>query len=138
MKLNSYLGFDGNCEAAFKFYAECLGGQLQCMQRFGETPGAQHVPAEYRNRIMHASLAVDGQVLMGSDSLPEHPYEGVKGCHVAIVLKDPAEAERIFETLSKDGTVQMPLGETFWATRFGMAVDRFGVPWMVNCEKPMP
>ena len=134
MQLTAYLGFDGNCEAAFKFYAQCLGGKIEGMQSFGDTPVCEHVPADHRHKIMHARLVVGDQVLMGSDSLPEHPYEGVKGFHVAIGVKDPAEAERIFQALSANGTVQMPLQKTFWAASFGMVVDRFGVPWMVNCE----
>ena len=83
---------------------------------------------------MHACLLLDGQLLMASD-MPLHcPYEGVKGCAVSLNVDSIAEAERIFAALSDNGTVQMPLGTTFWAARFGMCIDRFGVPWMINCE----
>ena len=138
MKLNAYLNFDGNCEDAFKFYQRCLGGEILAMMRFGETPAAEHVPAASHHKIMHACLEVGDQMLMGSDCTPDHPYEGIKGCSVAIVLKDPAEAERIFGALSENArTTIMPLQETFWATRFGMLVDQFGVSWIVNgCDKP--
>jgi PhnB protein len=135
MKINPYLNFDGQCEEAFTFYAECLGGQVDCMFRFGETPAGEHVPPDHRNKIMHARIAVGDQVLMGSDSTPDHPYEGVNGYSVSLNVDKPAEAERIFKAFSAGAkTVIMPLEQTFWAERFGMLVDRFGVPWMVNCE----
>ena len=136
MRWNPYLTFDGRCEAAFKFYEQCLGGRIVALMPFGDTPAGEHVPAGHRRKIMHARLVVGDQVLMGSDTTPEHPYEGVKGCSVALQVTDPAEAERVFAALSAGGTVTMPIQPTFWAARFGMLVDRFGVPWMVNCDLP--
>jgi PhnB protein len=134
MKINAYLTFDGQCEAAFKFYAHCLGGTLEAMFSFGDTPAAGDVPEVLRDKIMHARLVVGDQVLMASDSHPEHPYEGIKGCSVSLNVDSIAEAERIFSALAEQGRVEMPLQQTFWAVRFGMLVDRFGVPWMINCE----
>ena len=141
MRINAYLIFDGQCEAAFKFYQQCLGGTLQAMMRFadapagdGDQPGCGPIPAEYQNRIMHACLVVGDQTLMASDTGPQFPYEGIKGCSVSLNVDSIAEAERIFAALADNGTIQMPLGATFWAARFGMCTDRFGVPWMVNCE----
>jgi PhnB protein len=131
MQLSPYLSFDGQTEAAFKFYEQCLGGKIERMTPFGETPARDHVPAEYRDRIMHGRLVIGDQVLMASDTTPDHPYEGIKGASVAIAV-DVAEAERIFGALAEGGTVQMPLQETFWAARFGMVVDRFGVPWLIT------
>ena len=133
MQLNPYLFFNGQCEAAFKFYEQCLGGKIVAMLPHAGTPTEEHVPAEWRNKIMHARLIVGDQVLMASDAPPDH-YEKPKGFSVSIQLKDPAEAERIFNALAENGTVQMPLEQTFWAKRFGMCVDRFGIPWMVNCD----
>lgn len=135
MQLNPYLTFDGQCEAAFRFYAQCLGGEIAALSTFGETPACDHVPPEFHDKIMHARLLLGDQVLMGSDTTPAHPYEGIKGCAIALNVATTAEAERIFHALAAAGTVQMPLGETFWATRFGMLVDRFGVSWMINCEQ---
>ena len=135
MELNPYLTFNGQCEAAFKFYERCFGGKIEFMLTHGESPMAQQTPAEWRNKIMHARLVVGGRALMGSDAPPER-YEGTKGFSVSLGVAAPAEAERIFNALAENGTVQMPLQETFWALRFGMLVDRFGVPWMVNCERP--
>jgi PhnB protein len=98
------------------------------------TPAADHVPAEWRSKIIHARRLVGNQVLMGSDAPPEH-QQNLQGFSVNINVESPAEAERIFNALKEDGKVTMPFGETFWAVRFGMLVDRFGIPWMVNCER---
>jgi PhnB protein len=135
MQLNPYLTFNGQCEAAFKFYERCLGGKIEFMLTHGESPMAQQTPAGWRNKIMHARLVVGDKVLMGSDAPPER-YEGPKGFSVSLGIDTPAEAERVFSALAENGTVQMPLQETFWALRFGTLVDRFGIPWMVNCERP--
>ena len=132
MQINPYLVFNGNCEDAFNFYARCLRVQLASVQRFGETPGCEGMPPSHRDKIMHARLQAGDQVLMGSDNHPEHPYEGVKGCSIALSVDEPDEADRIFNELSEGGTVLMPMQETFWAKRFGMLTDRFGVPWMIN------
>ena len=134
MKLNSYLFFNGQCEAAFKFYEKCLGGKIDAMLTHAGTPAEAQVPANWRDKIMHARLIVGDEVLMGSDAPPEH-FQQPQGFSVALGVKDPAEAERIFNALADKGTVRMPIQQTFWAVRFGMLVDRFGIPWMINCEK---
>jgi PhnB protein len=92
------------------------------------------VPAEWRSKILHARLVVGDQVLMGSDAPPDRQQKP-QGFSLSISINDPAEAERVFHALVENGTVTMPFGETFWAVRFGMLVDRFGIPWMINCEK---
>ena len=135
MQMNPYLTFDGRCEAAFRFYERCLGGKIVAMITHGETPAAEHTPPGWQDKIIHARLMVGDDVLMGSDAPPEH-YEAAKGFSVTLGIDDPAEAERVFHALAEDGTVRMPIEETFWALRFGMLVDRFGIPWMINCEKP--
>ena len=134
MQLNPYLFFNGKCESAFKFYEQCLGGKIEMMMTHGDSPMAQQVPSDWRNKIIHARLIVGDKVLMGSDVPPEH-YEEMKGFSVSLSVDDPADAERIFNALTANGTVRMPLQKTFWAARFGMLVDQFGVPWMVNCEQ---
>lgn len=134
MKLNPYLSFNGQCEAAFKFYEQCLGGQIEGMMRWGESPMAEQVSSEWQYKIMHAQLTVGNQELMGADSPPEH-FEEPKGFSVLIYVEDAAKAEQVFQALAENGTVKMPLQETFWATRFGMLVDQFGIPWMINCDK---
>jgi len=135
MQMNPYLTFKGQCEAAFKFYEKVLGGKIVAMMPHEGTPAADHVPAEWRGKIMHARLVLDDdRVLMGSDA-PPGMQEEMKGFSVTLGVDKPADAERIFHALAEDGTVRMPIQETFWATRFGMLTDRFGTPWMINCEK---
>jgi PhnB protein len=136
MQLNPYLSFNGQCEAAFKFYAEVLGGQILATMTYGETPMAEQTAPEWRGKIAHTRMSVGDKLLMGSDSPPEH-FEPMKGITVTLGIDEPAEAERVFHALAAGGTVTMPIQETFWARRFGMLTDRFGTPWMVNCEKPM-
>ncbi len=136
MKLNPYLMFNGQCEQAFKFYEQCLNGKITAMMTYAEAPDpamVEQTPPEWRSKIMHTSLKFADQELMGSDSPPDY-YEAAKGFSVSITLNDPVEAERIFHTLAENGTVRMPLQQTFWAHRFGMLVDQFGTPWMINCE----
>jgi PhnB protein len=135
MQLNPYLVFNGNCEAAFRFYEKVLGGKIEAMLPHEGTPAAEHVPPEWRNKIMHARLSVGDKVLMGSDAPPEH-YEAMKGFSVTLGIDRPADAERIFHALAEKGTVRLPIQKTFWAARFGMLVDQFGTPWMINCEQP--
>ncbi|MGD9723494.1 MAG: VOC family protein [Pirellulales bacterium] len=132
MRLNPYLTFNGQCEAAFKFYEKCLGGRIEAMFKFGDTPAAQHVPPDWGSKIMHAALKVGDDVLMGSDS-PRDRYEGTKGFSVSLQFTRPEDAERVFNALAENGNIQMALCETFWAARFGMLVDQFGIPWMINC-----
>jgi PhnB protein len=135
MYMNPYLTFSGNCEAAFKFYAQVLGGKIAMMMPHEGTPAEAHVPAGWRSKIMHARLAVGDYILMGSDAPPDR-YEPMKGCSVTLGIDEPAEAERVFAALAENGTVRMPIQKTFWAARFGMLVDQFGIPWMINCEQP--
>jgi PhnB protein len=134
MQLNAYLLFKGNCEEAFKFYEKCLGGKIEAMIPHAGTPAEQHVSPEWRNKIMHARLVVGNAVLMGSDA-PLDKFEEPKGFSVSLNTNDPSEAERLFHSLEQGGTVKMPIQQTFWSPRFGMLVDRFGIPWMVNCTE---
>ncbi|MFB2898409.1 VOC family protein [Aerosakkonemataceae cyanobacterium BLCC-F50] len=137
MQLNPYLMFNGQCEEAFKFYEQCLGGKITDMMTYAESPERatqEEIPSDWRNKIMHTSLMIGNQELMGSDSPPKYHQE-TKGFFVTITLDDPVEADRIFYTLAENGTVQMPFEKTFWAYRFGMLIDRFGIPWMINCNQ---
>lgn len=134
MKLNVYLNFSGQCKEAFEFYQRCLGGEIVAMSTHGETPMADQVPDEWKDRIMHARLVVGDQVLMGAD-LPPNSTERPGAFSVSLQVEDPDEADRLFTALAENGTVDMPITETFWALRFGMLVDQFGIPWMINCQK---
>lgn len=134
MKIHAYLMFDGQCEEAFNFYAELLDGKLELM-RYADSPEDVPIADEYKQRVMHACLAVGDQLLMASDTAPQcgPPHEGIKGCSISLQVDNVPEAERLYEALSEGGSVQMELQATFWATRFAMLTDRFGVPWMINC-----
>ncbi len=134
MQLNPYLTFNGQCEAAFKFYERALGAKIEAQMTFAGTPAEQHVPPEWRSKIIHARLTIGEQVVMGSDAPPDR-YQPPKGISISLNMKDPKEAEQKFNALAEKGTVQMPLQETFWAARFGSVTDQFGIPWMINCEK---
>ena len=134
MQTSLYLNFNGQCEAALRFYERCLGGKIEVAMLYEGTPAAENVPAGWRGKILHARLNLGGQTLMACDA-PPSCYEAPKGFSVSLQIKDPSEAERAFRALSEDGQIRMPMQETFWAVRFGMLVDRFGIPWMINCEK---
>lgn len=137
MHINAHIGFDGQCAAAFKFYEECLRGTIEFMMAYGDSPMADKIDPNFQERIMHASLKVGDQTLMGADAPHAHPSKPQGFC-VALSLSDPAEAERIYTALSENGTIQVPMAPTFWALKFGMLTDRFGIPWMINCAAPMP
>ena len=133
MQLNPYLIFNGNCEEALKFYEQTLNGKIEALFHFEGTPAAETAPPEWRDKVLHATLAVDDQRLMASDAPPGH-YEQPKGISVSISLKDRDRGEKIFSALAENGTIQMPFQQTFWASGFGMCIDRFGIPWLINCD----
>jgi PhnB protein len=130
-ELNAYLTFDGTCAEAMRFYERALGGKLHMMTH-AASPMAAQAPPGSANRILHARLAIDGGVLMASDSMPGHPYAGMHGFGVALTYPTAADARRVFDALAVGAKVTMPLQKTFWAETFGMLVDRFGTPWLVN------
>ncbi len=130
--LDAYLTFDGNCADAMRFYERTLGGTLEVLTTHDESPMVGQTPPGSGKRILHARLALDGRVLMASDSMAGQPYPGMKGFSLALTFPTVADAQRIFNALADGGKVTMPLQKTFWAGTFGMVVDRFGTPWMVN------
>jgi len=133
-QVSPHLHFNGQCEAAFKFYEECFGGKIEYMGTFAGTPAEGQIPAEWRNKIIHATLRLPAGVVTGTD-VPPGRYEQPKGFSVTLQFKDAADAERVFKALAENGKVGMPLQKTFWSPLFGMLVDRFGIPWMINCEQ---
>jgi PhnB protein len=131
MELSTHLNFDGQCAEAFKFYERCLGGKLVVLMTHGDSPMKDQVPADWHDKVIHARLEVGKDALMGCDAPPTR-YATPQGSSVSITLEAPADAERIFGALADRGKVTMPFQKTFWSQGFGMVVDRFGVPWMVN------
>lgn len=132
MQVTTYLLFNGNCKEAFEFYAKVLHGTIDFMMPHAGSPAEEHVGAAWADKILHASMLIDGHRIMASDAPPGRS-EKPQGFSVSLQLETIEEAERIYNELSSGGTITMPLAETFWATRFAMFVDRFGIPWMVNC-----
>ena len=134
----AYLAFDGNCADAMRFYEKALGGKLEVLMSGAESPMADQMPKEFAHRILHARLALPGGGLLYAGDAPANmPYEGIKGVSITVDYATVAEAERVFDALAAGGRVTMPMQEAFWAKRFGMLVDRFGTPWIVNGE-PVP
>lgn len=135
MFMNPYLFFDGDCEAAFTFYAQVLRGEIEMLTHYGDAPGGDGNPA-IRDRVIHVCLKFGEQRLMGSDACPpQHPYQAPQGFSVCVNVDSVTEARRIFDALAEDGQVSAPLDKTFFAEAWGMLVDRFGIPWMVNCAQ---
>jgi PhnB protein len=134
MQLNAHVNFNGDCEEAFKFYEQHLGGKIEVLMRYEGTPAMGMSPAGWQNKVLHGRVAIGGTTLMGADAPPGR-YDAPKGMGISLSVSGEAEAEKIFAALSEKGTVSMPIQETFFATRFGMVTDKFGVPWMVVREK---
>lgn len=131
MKTSIHLTFAGQCEEAFRFYENCGIGEITLLLKYGDSPAAANTPAEWHEKIIHANLQIGEGMLAGADDLA---YEPPRGFYVLLGLNDTAEAERIFADLAHGGIVKMPMQETFWAPRFGVLIDRFGVPWEINCS----
>ncbi|GAC1696324.1 MAG: VOC family protein [Steroidobacteraceae bacterium] len=136
MKTAPHLHFQGNCAEAFRFYADTFSGKIVFAMTYGESPAVEQTPEDFRDRIIHARLDFGGQFLLGCDA-PKDRFQAPQGFNVMAAIEERDEAERAFRALSEGGTITMPSQETFWAKGFGMCTDRFGIPWMVNCEKPL-
>lgn len=135
MQITTYLQFQGSCAEAFAFYAKLFDGKVTTAMTFGGSPMAEHMPPEWRDKIMHSELKLGSSMLMGTDAPPDR-FQAGQGFSVAITLDDIGRAERIFAALAEGGKVRMPLQQTFWAARFGDVVDRFGTPWMISAGTP--
>jgi PhnB protein len=133
MRVAAHLTFRGNCEEAFRFYERLFGGKLMLLS-YGSSPAGSGVPEEWRSKIVHATLALaGGNNLLGADVLPDQ-FEPPQGFYVLAAVRDGAEARRVFAALAVDGSIRMPLQETFWSPSFGAVVDRFGTPWEITVE----
>ena len=128
MQVNPYLFYNGNCETALKYYQKVLGAKIEAVVNYETGPAEMQIPPDYKNKVMHA------KIIMASDAPPGH-FHQPQGFSVSLQVEDPADAERRFKALAEGGTVNMPFGKTFFSNGFGMCVDQFGIPWMVNCPE---
>lgn len=131
MQVNPYLFFNGNCEEALKYYEKVLNARIEAMMPYADGPADMPTPAEWKNKIMHARVTIDGEVLMASDAYPGN-FNQPQGFAVSLQVEDPGDAALRFRALSDGGTVTMPFAKTFFSKGFGMCIDKFGTPWMVN------
>jgi PhnB protein len=129
--ISPYLMFNSNCDEALNHYVAVLGAKIDMMMRNSDAPPEMPYPPERKDKVMHARISIGGDVLMASDAPPEH-FQKPQGFSVSIQIADVAEAERKFAALLDGGSVMMPFGKTFWSKGFGMGVDKFGIPWMIN------
>jgi PhnB protein len=134
MQLNAHVTFDGTCEDAFKFYEKHLGGKIEVLMRYEGTPALGMAPADWKNKVLHGRISIGGTILMGADAPPGR-YDAPRGISISVSVASDPDAEKAFAALSEKGTVSMPIQETFFASRFGTVVDKFGIPWMVVHEK---
>jgi PhnB protein len=132
-QLDPYLTFNGTCAEAMRFYEATLGGKMEMMMTHGQSPIADQTPPGSADRIMHARLNLGDRILMASDSMVGMPYHGMLGFSLSLSYPTTAEGQKVFDALAAGGTIQMPFQKTFWAEGFGMLVDKFSTPWMVNC-----
>jgi len=131
----AYLAFDGNCAEAMRYYEKVLGGTIRVMMSAAQSPIADKMPKEFAHRILNAQLELPGGgFLYAGDTPPHIPYEGIKGVTLALNYATVEEAESVFNKLAEGGKVTMPFSPTFWAKKFGMLVDKYGVAWVINGE----
>ncbi|MBY0382433.1 MAG: VOC family protein [Xanthobacteraceae bacterium] len=137
MKVIPYLFFNGTCEDALNFYEKTLGAKAVFMMRYKDMPAETGHSPEVQAKIAHVRFTIGDDVIMASDAPPDR-FNKPQGFDINLSIATPEEADRIFAALSEGAqAIHMPIAETFWAHRFGSLVDKFGIPWMVNCEKKM-
>ena len=129
MQLNTYLNYGGNCEQAFRFYEEHLGGKVTMLMRHGEQPNASSAP-EWKNAVLHARMTLGGTELFGAD-IPPDRFQPMRSAYLSLSVDSVEEAERVYALLKDGGQIFMKMEETFFASRFAMLRDRFGTSWMI-------
>ena len=135
MKLDVYLNYGGNCEQAFRFYEQHLGGKITMMMRHGEQPNAGNVPANWRNAVLHARIEFGKTVLMGAD-IPPDRFQPMRSAYLTLSADSAEQAELLYALLTDSGQIFMKMEETFFASRFAMLRDKFGTSWMLLHERP--
>ena len=130
MQLNTYLNYGGNCEQAFRFYEEHLGGKITMLMRHGEQPNPSSVAPEWKNAVLHARMTLGGTDLLGAD-IPPDRFQPMRSAYLTLSVTSVEEAERVYKLLTDGGEIFMKMEETFFASRFAMLRDRFGTSWMI-------
>jgi len=133
MKVSTTVHFNGQCEAAFKYYERWLGGKIEFLLKWGESPAAGEVSPEWRDKIVHARLKLGGADIVGGDVLTRD-YRVPQGFSVMLAVDDTRKAEEMFAALADGGSIKMALQKTFWSPLYGFVVDRYAIPWEINCE----
>lgn len=130
-----YLAFNGDCADAMRFYERALNAKLEVLLSGADSPMAAQIPMAFLHRIMHARLVMpDGGTLYAGDAPAHLPYEGIKGVSITLNYDTTEQAQAVFAALSEGGHVTMPMQAAFWAKAWGMLIDKFGTPWIVNGE----
>ena len=137
MKLLTYLNYGGNCEQAFRFYEQHLGGKITMMMTHGQQPNPSEVSPDWKNAILHARISIGQTELMGAD-VPPARFQPMRSVYLSLIVSSTEEAERIYALLTDGGQIFMPMEETFFAVRFAMLRDKFGTSWMILHERPRP
>ncbi len=130
MQLHTYLNYGGNCEQAFQFYEQHLGGKITFLMRHGEQPNSATVAPEWKNAVLHARMTIGGTELLGAD-IPPDRFQPMRSAYLTLNVNSNGEAERLYELLTDGGQIFMPIQQTFFASRFAMLRDRFGTSWMI-------
>ena len=133
MKISVHLSFNGDCAEAFATYANVFNGTIVFQMKYRESPMAAQVPADWQDKLYHATMTIGSLTLMAGDhhnKVPEEP----QGFMLTVHPPTPEDAHRVFDALADGGTVKMPIQETHWSAAFGVVTDRFGIPWSINCE----
>ena len=136
-QLNPHINFNGNAEEAFNFYKSVFGGTFTKLIRFKDLSNTGHQLSEKEaNKIMHIALPIGNSILMAND-VPDflgRVNENENRSKISVAAKSREEADKIFNSLSQDGTVEMPIGESPWGSYFAMFRDKYGIEWMVESE----
>ena len=133
MNITPYLHFGGNAEEALTRYAQIFGGQIEMLMRWSEGPPDMPAPADFQDKVMHASVNLGGARLMASDQPADH-FVPLQGVSISMDLPDQDRARAAFDALADGGQVLMEFAPTFWSKGFGMVVDRFGAQWMISAD----
>ena len=133
MSMSFHIDFNGQCQEAFQYYSQNLGGKIDTMLQFKDSPVSSTVPEAQQDWIVHANISIDGVELAGADLAPDQ-YQKPKGFYVLLSVDSEQEVKSIFASLALGGDILFALQKTFWSPCYGIVVDRFGVPWKINCR----